>query len=182
MPLSTTANDAALNYLAANDLLYVSLHTAYSSSGTNEVSGGGYARQAATWSSASGSSVSLAATLPSFSVPSATTVEFVGFWSASSGGNFEGMFPNGGASPYTFSAQASNSIFVAPGSGYSNGQTVVIFPTAGSTVPGGFTAGTVYYVISASTDTFELSATLSGSAITVTANGSGIVAAVTPET
>jgi len=181
MPLSSTAENYALDQLGSNKLLYVSLHTAYSATGTNEVTGGGYARQAATWSAASGGSKALAAVLPSFSVPSSTTVEFVGFWDASTSGNFQGMFPNGGGAPFTFSAAAATSVFSAPGSSYSNGQTVVVFPTAGSTTPGGFTAGTVYFVINASTDTFKLSATLSGSAVTVSADGSGIVAAITPE-
>jgi hypothetical protein len=181
MPLAPAAENYALDQLGTSKLLYASLHTAYSSTGTNEVTGGGYARQAATWSAASGGSKALAATLPSFSVPAATTVEFVGFWDASTSGNFQGMFPNGGGAPFTFSATTAASVFTAPGSGYSNGQTVVIFPTAGSTTPGGFTAGTVYYVISASSDTFKLSATLNGSAVTVSADGSGIVASVTPE-
>jgi len=182
MPLATTAENYALDQLGTSKMLYASLHTAYSSSGANEVTGGGYARQAATWSAASGGSKSLASVLPSFSVPSSTTVEFVGFWDASTSGNFQGMFPNGGASPFAFSATTAASVFTAPGSGYSNGQTVVLFLTAGATLPGGFTAGTVYYVINASTDTFKLSATLNGSAVTVTVDGSGIVAGITPET
>jgi hypothetical protein len=181
MPLSTGAENYALDQLGTNKMTFASLHTAYSSTGTNEVTGGGYARQAATWSSASGGSKSLAAVLPSFSVPSSTTIEFVGFWDAGSSGNFQGMFPNGGAAPFTFSASASTDVLSAPGSGYSNNQTVVWFATAGSTTPTGITAGTVYYVVSASTDTFKLSATSSGSPIDITADGSGIVAAITPE-
>lgn len=181
MPLSTAAEDYALDQLGSNNLLYASLHSAYSASGSNEISGGSYARQAATWSAASGGSKSLTTTLPSFSVPASASVEFIGFWTLSSSGTFQGMIPNGGASPYTFAASASNNVFTAPGSAYSNGATVVVFPTAGSTTPGGFTAGTVYYVVSASSDTFKLSASSGGSAITVTADGSGIVQAITPE-
>ena len=183
MPLDATSQNYALNQLGSNKLLWASLHSAYSATGTNELSGGSYARQAATWSSASGGVLSLTTTLPSFLVASGATVEFIGFWDASTSGNFQGMFPNSaGAAPYTFSASASSNVFTAPGSSYSNGNTVVIFPTSGSTTPGGFTAGTVYYVVSASSDTFKLSATSGGSAITVTADGSGIVQAITPET
>lgn len=184
MPLSNYAEDKALDYLGANDLTYVSLHNAYNASGVGgtELTGGGYSRQVATWSTASGGSKSLASTLPSFSVASASTVAFIGFWDASSSGNFGGMFPNGGAAPYTFAASSSNNVFTAAGSSYSNGQTVVIFATAGSTLPGGFTAGAVYYVVSASTDTFKLSTSSGGTAVTVTADGSGIVAGITQET
>lgn len=181
MPLATIADNYALDQLGANKMLFASLHTAYSSSGASEVTGGGYARQAATWSAASSGSKALTTTLPSFSVPSATTVQFVGFWDASNGGNFQGMFPNGGSTTYTFAASSSNNVFTAAGSAYANGTQVVVFPTAGSTTPGGFTAGTVYFVVSAATDTFKLSATSGGAAITVTADGSGIVQAIIPE-
>jgi len=182
MPLDATSQDYALDQLGTNKLTFASLHTAYSATGANEVNGGSYARQAATWSAASAGSKALTTTLPSFSVPASTTVEYLGFWDASTLGNFQGMFPAGGGTVYTFTASASNNIFTAPGSGYSNGATVVIFPTAGSTIPGGFTAGTIYFVVSASTDTFKLSATSGGSAITVTADGSGIVQVITAET
>jgi hypothetical protein len=182
MPLASVSENYALDQLGTNKLLYASLHSAYSATGTNEVSGGSYARQAATWSAASGGSKSLTTTLPSFSVPASTTVEYIGFWDALTVGNFQGMFPNGGGTVYTFTATTASSTFTASGSGLSNNTTVTIFPTAGSTTPGGFTAGNLYYVVSASTDTFKLSATSGGSAVTVTADGSGIVQLLTPET
>ncbi len=71
---------------------------------------------------------------------------------------------------------------LAPGSSYSANQTVVVFPTAGSTLPSGLTAGTVYYVKSPSSDSFSLSASSGGSAISLSADGSGIVQAITVET
>jgi hypothetical protein len=182
VPLVTVSADYALDQLGSNKLLYASLHTAYSATGANEVSGGSYARQAATWSAASSGSKALTTTLPSFSVPGSTTVEYIGFWDASTAGNFQGMFPNGGGTVYTFTATTASSTFTASGSALSNTTTVTVFPTAGSTTPGGFTAGSLYYVVSASTDTFKLSATSGGSAITVTADGSGIVQLLTPET
>jgi hypothetical protein len=57
-----------------------------------------------------------------------------------------------------------------------------VFPTAGSVLPGGLTAGTVYYIVSASGDSFQLSATSGGSAITLTSDGSGIVQQIAVET
>lgn len=59
-----------------------SLHTADpGTTGTNEVSGEGYARQAVTWAAASGGQVQ-SATAVTFNVPGSTTVTHVGLWSA----------------------------------------------------------------------------------------------------
>lgn len=59
-----------------------SLHTEDpGTTGTNEVSGGGYARQAVTWAAASGGQVQ-SATAVTFNVPGSTTVTHVGLWSA----------------------------------------------------------------------------------------------------
>jgi hypothetical protein len=78
------------------------------------------------------------------------------------------------ASPFSFTAtHATPAVFTAVGSAYANGAMVVL---SGGSVPAGFTAGTTYFVVSASGDTFELSATLGGSAIASTGTGSGTVA------
>ncbi len=45
--------------------------------------------------------------------------------------------------------------------------------TSGGTLPAGLTANTAYYVISATTDTFKVSATLGGSAVDITDGGTG---------
>lgn len=165
-------------------IAYASLHTAYSATGTSEVTGGSpaYARQAVTWSAASSGAKSAASVAGAFNVPSGTTIAYVGLWSAVSSGTFAGMGPNLASTQYAFTAAVSGNLFTAPGSGYSANQTVVLFPGAGGTMPGGFTAGTVYYVVSPSGTTFNLSATSGGGAITVSAAGSGIVQAMTLET
>lgn len=65
-----------------------SLHTEDpGTTGTNEVSGGGYARQAVTWAAASGGQVQ-SATAVTFNVPGSTTVTHVGLWT--SGGTWLG--------------------------------------------------------------------------------------------
>jgi hypothetical protein len=80
-----------------------SLHSAYSSSGANELTGGSpaYARKAATWAAASGRSKATSASMV-FDVPAGQTVRWVGFWDAVSAGNFLGMVPNGGGTPEAF--------------------------------------------------------------------------------
>jgi hypothetical protein len=181
MPFSTSAADYQLGQWATNEALYISLHTAYSATGANELTGGSYARVAVTWGTPGSNAVALAGTPYTLNVPASTTVAFVGFQSASSGGTFQGMSPLGGATGFGFSAPSSSSTLLAPGTAYSNGQTVVVFQPAGTTIPAGLSIGTIYFVVSASGDTFKLSATLGGSAITLTADGSGLVQAITTE-
>jgi hypothetical protein len=187
MPFTTTAQDQMLDSLNGGSpssiIAYASLHSAYSATGSNELTGGSpsYARQAVTWSSAGSASKVSASVAGNFNVPASSTVAFVGLWSLVSSGTFAGMGPNGGATQYAFTAATSGNLFTAPGSSYSNGNTVVLFDGAGATIPSNFTVGTIYYVISASGSTFELSATSGGSAITVNAAGAGLVQAITAE-
>jgi len=71
---------------------FVSLHTADpSTGGTSEVTGGSpaYARQAITWTAPSASAMSNSAQIV-FNVPTSTTIRFLGYWSASTGGTFYG--------------------------------------------------------------------------------------------
>lgn len=181
MPLVAYSQDYMLNQWGTNHGTYASLHTAYSASGANELSGGSYARIAVTWSSASSGTLNMSGTPYTFNVPSSTTVAFVGYWDASSSGNFSGMTPLGGASAYAFTAPSSTSTFLAPGSSYSANQTVVVFANGGATLPGGLTAGTIYYVISPSGDTFQLSTTSGGSAVSISADGAGVITAISTE-
>jgi hypothetical protein len=187
MPYTVTAQNQMLDALnggtPSSIIGWASLHTAYSTSGANEVAGGSYARQTVTWSAASAGSKASSAIGGTFSIPGSTTVLFVGLWSASTSGTFAGMGSNSnGATPFAYTATlASPSVFTAPGSSYSNGTTVVLFPGAGTTTPTGFTVGTVYFVVSASGATFQLSATSGGSGINASAAGSGIVQGITPE-
>lgn len=184
MPFVTFSSDYQLDQWGTNKALFVSLHTAYSATGASEVTGGSpaYARVAVTWSSAAGQSKSLSGTY-TLNVPASTTVEYIGFWDASTSGNFSGMWPNAaGANAYAFAAPSSTGVLLAPGSGYSAGQTVVVFASPGSTLPSGLTAGTVYFVKSPSSDSFSLSATNGGAAITLTTDGSGIIQQIAAET
>ena len=188
MPLTTAAINQSLDALAggspASIIGWASLHSAYSATGANELAGGSpaYAREAVTWSAASGGSKVSASVAAPFNVPAAATVAYVGLWSLASAGTFTGMGPNDAGTQYGFTATlASPGVFTAPGSGYGNGQTVVLFPGAGGALPSGVTAGTIYYVVSAAGATFELAATLGGGGINLSAAGSGIVQAVTLE-
>jgi hypothetical protein len=179
--------DALAGGTPANIIAYASLHSAYSATGLNELAGGSpaYARQTATWAASAGGPPATKTTTAvggAFNVPAGATVAWVGLWSALTSGTFAGMGPANAGTPYVFTATlASPGVFTAPGSGYSNGQAVVVLPAIGAALPTGVTAGTVYYIVSASGATFQLSATSGGTGINLSAAGSGIVKAITTE-
>lgn len=165
-------------------IAYASLHSAYSTTGTNELTGGGpaYARQAVTWNAASAEAKTAASVAGAFNVPAGSTVAFIGHWSVVSGGTFAGMGANGGATIYGATVNlASPGVFTAPGSSYSNGNTVVLWAGAGDTLPAALTAGTIYYVVSAAGATFSLSATSGGAGINTASAGAALVQAITVE-
>jgi len=147
---------------ASGDLM--SLHTAYSASGANEITGGSYARQTISWSAASGRSKAASGT-SSFSVPAGNTVVFIGIW-ASNGTTFRGMWPNGGTER-SFQVDLTNERIYCEGHGMVDDDNVVFF---GATVPTGLTAGTVYYVVDTTAgdpDYFSVAATQGGGAINI---------------
>lgn len=69
-----------------------------------------------------------------------------------------------------FTADAGTDVISCTGHGLSNGD-AIIFHTLTGTLPTGITAGTVYYVINANTDDFQISATSGGSALNITGAG-----------
>lgn len=66
---------------------------------------------------------------------------------------------------------ASPGVFTCTAHGYSNGNTVVLSTTGA--LPTGLAINTLYYVVSATTNTFELSATSGGTAINTSGTQSG---------
>lgn len=77
------------------------------------------------------------------------------------------------AAAQTFTAtNASPAVFTVPGSAPANGTPVAL---SGSSLPGGFTAGVTYYVVSSSGSTFQLSLTSGGGGVNSSSTGSGTV-------
>lgn len=148
--------------LAAGDKM--SLHTAYSATGTNEVTGGSYARQAITWNSAASRSKSSSGNID-FPVPASATVAWIGIWN-SAGTVFRGMWPNAG-SDYSYQLDLTNNRVYAENIGLANDDRVTF---TGATVPTGLTAGTAYWVIGVTPgdpDYFQVAATQGGAAIDI---------------
>jgi hypothetical protein len=174
----------ALDESIATGAKFGSLHTAYSSTGTNEVTGGSpaYARKAATWAAAASGAKATSASMV-FDVPASTTVRWVGFFDASTAGNFLGMTPNGGGVPQDFVVpDIANDTLECVAHGFSNGNTVVVWAVPGDPVPTGLAEGTVYYVVNSTTDDLQLSATSGGAAINITAIGAGLLQRLVEET
>ena len=182
--LSATLADDWLGMLggtafSAPSATYVQLHTGDpGSAGTSNVSSV-TTREAVTWGTPSAGSIAESNT-PTWSSWAGTNGEIVTditVWTASSGGTFLLSAPLAGSAYDLTCPTASPGVFTAPGSSFVNGTQVVLTPIAGSGMPGGFTADTIYYVVSASGATFELAATSGGTAINASSAGAGIVQA-----
>lgn len=187
MRFSNTAKNTMLDALDEGQSAgakFLSAHTAYSSSGANEVAGGSpaYARKAATWGAASSASKALSSGV-TFDIPAGTTVGWIGTWDASTSGNFLGMTPNGGGTPQGFVVpDISNDVLECVAHGFANGQTVVVWAVPGDPLPTGLSEGTVYYVTNATTDDLTLSATSGGATINITGIGAGFLQRIVLET
>lgn len=72
----------------------------------------------------------------------------------------------------TFTASAATDVLTATAHGFIDGQIVVLMNTGGS-LPGGLSSLAYYYVRDKTTDTFKLAASLGGTAIDLTSDGTG---------
>lgn len=185
MPLSTNGKNTALNAVAAA-AVFASLHSGIpDNSGSNEITGGtpAYARKAIVFNSASGGQIDKNASDPVFDVPPATTVYFVGYWSAVTAGTFYGYGPiNGGNVRSAGTGANSGDVITSYAHGLVNTDRVTLRPVEGKSLPGGLDATTIYFVVGATTDTFQLSLTSGGSVIPLTTDSELVFQKVIPET
>ncbi len=165
--LGTTTLTAVANFM--------SLHSAHpAETGANELAGGGYARQSTAFD-ASVSGVSQNTDIETFTNIDGAPNEigYLGFFDAATVGNFLWYAPLGGA-PATFTAADTGDLFTSFAHGMVNGNRVFVTAWPGSTLPTGAAEETDYFIISATTDTFQISLTLGGAAVTLTSDGEGI--------
>lgn len=103
-------------------------------------------------------------------------MRWLGLWN---GSTYLGYSPNA-ANPKEYIADPSSYTFTSLGHGYVNTNKVVFY---GDTVPAGLTEGTVYYIVSATANTFQVAAASGGSPIQfTTSGGSGcVVSSITEE-
>ena len=156
-------NDLLTNGLTS--FTHVGLLTALT--GT-EVAGGSYARQAVTWTAAAAGIRDNNAQL-TIPVPASTTVIAGGIWDAATTGNQEGYFQIGSTLWGVASVDTTGTdVFQSDGHGLVNTDRVFVSQGGGETLPAGLDATTLYYVITSTTDTFQLSATSGGASVAIT--------------
>lgn len=191
MYLSATAKNLMLDVLdesSGTGADFGSLHSAYSTTGANELTGGSpaYARKGLTWGAAAAGAKALAATLPTWDVPAASTVAWVGLWDAVTVGTFLGMMPAGASLPTNMSVDAGDvtaNTIQSEAHGLTTNDRVVFWPGSGSGLPAGLSVGTLYHVIAAglTVDVFSVSTTSGGSAVDITDEGGGLAQKCVPE-
>lgn len=119
----------------------------------------------------------------------AGSTEAIRLWSQQNFGEDLIFGPRGGGIYYwdasvtlsgdSVSASVANPTVITASASYPNGMPIRIVPSSTGTMPAGITAGELYYVRNASGNTFNISATPSGSLIQVTVAGSGTYKIIT---
>jgi hypothetical protein len=105
-------------------------------------------------------------------IPGAQTIPWMGLWDAQTDGDFLGGYPLVG--PNLTSVGVTGDVITSPGHGLTLNQPVRLFtiPNGSSVIPTGLAGDpSIYYVIDPTTNTFELSDTMSGSAVAMTSAG-----------
>lgn len=175
MPYSILGANAMLNALGAL-MTHVGAFTDFpadSGAGSNEVSGGSYARQPISYDAAASKSKAKSSS-PSVSIPipAGTTVYFLGGFSASSAGSMYKWAPiNGGSVKGVGTAKNTGDVVTSHGHGLVDTDRVFLTKANNETLPTGYSEGVLYYVVGGTTDTFQLSLTSGGSAVALTGDG-----------
>ena len=186
MSISNYAENKILDALFNNTALavaqpYLSLHSGDpGETGANEIAGGSYARQAASFGAAAAGQVQNDATIDFTLMPAGTVLGF-GLWDAATNGN---CLWTGWLSTVLRAFVADDvagDTIRSPAHGFANDDRVAFEAEDVGALPCGLVAGTHYYVVNAATDTFKASATQGGAAIDITTTGAGKVRKVTPE-
>lgn len=193
MPFNDAAKNAMLDALDESNTQITHIGafgvvdpgTGTNAAGT-EATGGSpaYARQSVTWGAAA-SGLKTNTNAIAIDVP-AGTYAFLGYFNhvSTNSGNYRGSAPMGGASALKgfFSSDViANDKLWSAGHGMANGDRVQLFNVFAESLPTGLTEGTLYYVVGSATDSFQVSATLGGAAIDITATGEGYWQRVVPE-
>lgn len=170
-------NTAGRNAMAdglAGAIGFVSVHDAIpDDNGSDELSGGSYARVAVSWNAASSGIADNDAEL-THEIPAGATAIAYGFWSLVSGGTYSG---HGlvGSSLSGFGAVDSGGVTAntvqSAGHGLSNGDRVAVYNVLAESLPAGLSEQTLYWVVGVTTDTFQLSTSEGGSAVDITGQG-----------
>lgn len=173
-----TTSDAAKN--AALDAItgLVTHLDALDSDGTTSVAS---ARVAVEWDAAA-SRIADNTNQEDLSINGSSTVFWIGGYTALTAGTQHFRSPAGSTFKRPCLIEATGDLITLTAHGLSNGARVVFEAHDGGSLPTGVSADTFYYVISATTDTFQVSTTEGGSAVTITADGTAYAQDAVPET
>lgn len=168
--LTTTSKNTALDALGAYG--WLSLHTTYSATGGNELTGGTYARQLAVFDIAAGGLKSILGAV-TFPTPPANIIQWIGAWDAAVAGNFLGMAPNLSGAPMPFSCtDTATGVCFSPAHALIDADTVFLWSGSG-VLPTGLQEGVAYDIVTATTNTFQIS--FASSIVVPTASGIGYI-------
>lgn len=194
MPFNPAALNVMLDALdeSASQITHIGCHTLVDpGTGTNAAAGeatGGtpaYARQAVTWGAAAAGLKANTGAL-TFDVPAGTYGFFTYYNDLTlNTGNYRGYAPFGGAVKGFGAVDAAgitSDAITSGAHGLVDTDRVMVFNVFGESLPTGLTEGTIYFVVSATTDTFEVSLTSGGASVNITAVGELFFQKVVPET
>lgn len=183
MPFNDASKNVMLDALDESNtqIGFVGIHTltdpgTATTANAGEATGGSpaYARQAVVWGAAASGLKSNTGAL-TFDVPAGTYAYFT-YWTAATGNTtqYRGYAPFGGATKgfgEVNAAGVTGDIIYSGGHGLANGDRVMVFNVFAESLPTGLTEGTIYFVVGATTDSFQVSTTSGGSAVDITAVG-----------
>jgi hypothetical protein len=157
---------------------HLGLHSGFPPSGANELVGGAYARLAVGWAAAAAGCVAITGVPKTFEAPAGSTVRAVGLWSAVSGGTLRGYALAGAGPTVAIGAAAADlagNTLQSEAHGLVAGDTCLVWPSIGATLPNGLAEDTIYFVLAAglTVDAFTLSLSAGGAAVDITGAGDG---------
>jgi hypothetical protein len=186
MGLNTNGQNAAAAGLAAV-VGFLAVHTAVpNTSGSNEVTGGSYARQAVTWNAPALGLIDNTAQI-THPIPAGQTAFCYGLWSAVTVGTFYGYVPRAGVGEALSgfgsvdSAGVTSNTIQSAANGLANSMQLLLYSVLAESLPTGLSSSTIYYVIGAATNTFQVSLTDGGAAVDITGQGELFFVRVVPE-
>jgi hypothetical protein len=185
--LNTNGRNACLAGGLGDVVTHIALHSGIpDAAGSLEVAGGGYARQPVTWTAAADAARDNTATL-THSMPAGSTAAFYGLWGALAAGVFYGSVPRVGVGEAASgfgtvdAAGIAGNVVQSGAHGLADATRAVLTATLAETLPAGLNATTIYHVVGATLNTFQLSLTSGGPAVDITGQGELFWQRVTPE-
>ena len=173
MPFSTAASNSMLDAVGITHVGALTDFPADSGAGTNEVTGGSYARQPITYDAAAAKSKAKnASPAVSIPIPAGTTVLFISGYSALTAGSIRKWAPvNGGSIKGVATVKNTGDVATSHAHGLVNNDRAFLMKANNEAIPGGLAENILYHIVGITADTFQVSLTSGGAAVAVTADG-----------